>query len=92
MDIKTWIGSWESFENYIYSTDKLMVNTWEEAEQKSKAHPGLAKMFKDGCVEFCKNSCTTVTEKNPNGVYGMEITETEDSIEIERVLENQNIS
>ena len=69
-----------------------MVNTWEEAEQKSKTHPGLAKMFKDGCVEFWKNSCTTVTEKNPNGVYGMEITETEDSIEIERVLENQNIS
>ena len=38
---------------------------WEEAEQKSKTHPGLAKMFKDGCVEFWKNSCTTVTEKNP---------------------------
>ena len=78
-----WAGAWGNFENYIYSVDEEMVQTWKEAEDVCKNHPALSKMFANGCMNFWKKSCDTITENNPVRIGGWDVEETESGLIIE---------
>lgn len=78
-----WVGAWENFENYIYSENQSMTETWKEAEAASRKHPGLAKMFANGCKAFWQTACNTVTDKNPVRIGAWEVKETVSGLEIE---------
>ncbi|WP_455716894.1 hypothetical protein [Anaerosporobacter sp.] len=80
---KQWLGQWENFENYIYSTDSDMMQTWHEAEQMCKEIPALQKMFANGCKTFWQTACNSITPTNPVRLGGWDVTETENGIAIQ---------
>lgn len=78
-----WIGTWENFENYIYSEEVSMVETWEAAEEACGKHPVLARMFAGGCRKFWEKACDTMTSENPARIGGWKVSETKAGMEIE---------
>lgn len=77
-----WIGTWENFENYIYSDEKIMTDTWEQVEEACKAMPALSAMFAGNAKTFWGRACVTKTEENPVMLGGMTVTDAKDGITI----------
>lgn len=77
-----WLGSWDNFENYLYSEEEKMLETWELVEEACKSAPGLASMFAGKAKDFWKRACVTQTLENPVMLGGINVTETENGIRI----------
>ena len=84
--LSKWIGEWESFENYIHSTDEQMLTIWQQAEALTKTMP----MFARGVKAFWESACFTNTKENPIPVSYWYITQpSKDALQITWTLQDQ---
>lgn len=81
---KEWLGNWESFENYIESTDEKIIENWKEAESLSKVMP----MFSKGVKAFWQSACYTTSNENNKQVDKWNITSNDNGLNIEWIFKD----
>lgn len=77
-----WLGRWQSFEQYLTSTDPCLNRAWQEAEEAAASMK--MPMFRGGVRNFWQRACVTTSPENPHPLSGWNITpEAEEKLCIE---------
>lgn len=84
---ENWIGTWENFENYIYSKDSNIIKAWNLVETSTKNLP----MFKNGPKDFWKKACSTTNMENQIYIDSWTIKDSNNGLLITWFDKNHNI-
>jgi hypothetical protein len=72
-DKTPWLGSWDNFEQLLYTEEPEITAVWQQVAKSSENASALNKLFSAGAKLFWKKACYTVNEENPVRLQGWQI-------------------